>query len=326
MRLQDKSSLTQAVWSSYSEEPVWQSAWWESRLSAPCVVSPEDSGDGSWHLFCHTWLGIEHYVSASGFDWKRAGLVVLRAHYPSIWKEKNTWYLVYESHEHDYQGKRRLDMKKTISRICLISSSDLRLWSKPQTILSSADIPYASDYSVPRLAHPQLVSWQGRYRLYFTASEVRMYDTGQKASAYLSYAESSFFNSGFEVHPCPVMSIDPDSRYANLALGAFSFVVCSDALMAFQTAFFFDEEKHKSQSAILLLSSDDGQHFTLERELMRSPETGWASRCFTSCSVSFRSQEDTWYCYYSANGKSLRPFIPVREKLGLLIGNVRRQM
>ena len=111
-----------------------------------------------------------------------------------------------------------------------------------------------------------------------------------------------------------------------LQIGAFSFVTCADALMAFQTAFFFDEEKRRSRSAILLLSSDDGESFHIEKELMRSPDRGWAERCFTSCSVSFRQEEDTWYCYYSANGRDGRhPHLPVREKLGLLIGNVKRE-
>ena len=326
MRLPDKASLTQAVWSSYSEDPVWQSSLWESRLSAPCVLMPDDSSDGLWHLFAHTWVGIEHYVSASGFDWKKAGLVVTRGHYPSVFRDKNTWYLVYENHDRDYQDRRRVDLRKTVSRIYIVSSGDLRTWSRPQMILSASDIPYASDWSVPRLAHPQIVQWCGRYRLYFTASEVRMYDTGQKASACLSYAESAFFNCDYVVRPRPVMRIDPDSKYMNLAIGAFSFVTCADALMAFQTAFFFDEEKRRSRSAILLLSSDDGESFHIEKELMRSPDRGWAERCFTSCSVAFRQEEDTWYCYYSANGRDGRhPHLPVREKLGLLIGNVKRE-
>lgn len=320
MRLQDTASLTKAVWASYSEEPVWQSSWWESRLSSPCILMPDDSSDGAWHLFAHTWLGIEHYVSSSGFDWKRVALIALRGHYPSIYKEKNVYYLIYEGHDYDYQNKKRLNLRKTVSRIYMRTSGDLKLWSKEQVILSASDIPYASDYSVPRLAHPQIVSWCGRYRLYFTASEVRMYDTGQKASACLSYAESDFINEGYSIRKQPVMKMDPDSRYSNLALGSFSFVVCSDGLAAFQTAFFFDEKKRQSQSAILLLTSPDGEHFTLSRELMRNPQEGWASRCFTSCCVSYRAQEKTWYCYYSANGNRGR-FLPVREKLGLLIGN-----
>lgn len=325
MRLLDKASLTKAVWSSYSEEPIWQSPFWESRLCAPCLIMPEESFDGSWHLFAHTWLGIEHYVSTSGFDWQRVSLVAFRGHYPSLYKEKNTWYLVYEAHDNDYGNKRRLNLKKTVSRIYIMTSTDLSLWSRPQVILSAADIPYASDYSLPRLAHPQLISWNGGYRLYFTAGEVRMYDTGQKASAYLSYADGNFLTGSYEIAPRPVMGIDPDGKYSNLAVGSFSFVVCSDALMAFQCTFFFDEKERRSRSAILLLSSGDGEHFEVEKELMRSPENGWASRCFTSCTVSYRAEENTWYCYYSANGRSARhPWLPVREKLGLIIGNVKR--
>lgn len=326
MRLQEKSSLCEAVWSSYSEDPVWQSSWWAGRLCAPFILLPEDSPDGKWHLFAHTWAGIEHFISTSGFDWQRISLVALRGHFPSVFKEKDTYYLVYENHDYDYQNKRRLDLRKTISRINIMSSTDLRLWSRPQTILSAADVPYASDYSAPRLSHPQIINWQGSYRLYFCASEVRLYDTKQKASACLSYAQSTSFNAPFEIRKQPVLRIDPDSRYRNLALGSFRFVSCSDALAAFQTTIFFDEKKERTNSAILLLTSDDGEVFHLEKVLMTSPSSGWASRCFTSCSVSYKADENTWYCYYSANGKDEKHrLMPLRESLGLLIGNVKRE-
>ena len=276
MRLQEKSSLCEAVWSSYSEDPVWQSSWWAGRLCAPFILLPEDSPDGKWHLFAHTWAGIEHFISTSGIN--------------------------------------------------IMSSTDLRLWSRPQTILSAADVPYASDYSAPRLSHPQIINWQGSYRLYFCASEVRIYDTKQKASACLSYAQSTSFNAPFEIRKQPVLRIDPDSRYRNLALGSFRFVSCSDALAAFQTTIFFDEKKEGTNSAILLLTSDDGEVFRLEKVLMTSPSSGWASRCFTSCSVSYKADENTWYCYYSANGKDEKHrLMPLRESLGLLIGNVKRE-
>ena len=114
MRLQDTASLTKAVWASYSEEPVWQSSWWESRLSSPCILMPDDSSDGAWHLFAHTWLGIEHYISSSGFDWKRVALIALRGHYPSIYTEKNVYYLLYEGHDYDYQNKTSRHLRKPV--------------------------------------------------------------------------------------------------------------------------------------------------------------------------------------------------------------------
>ena len=326
MRLVDKSSLTDAIWSSYSDDAIWQSPWYEMRLCAPCVLPPDVSPDGLWHLFAHSWMGIEHYSSTSGFDWKKRALVVARGHYPSLYRQKDRWHLVYEAHDRDYSLSVRLDRRRTISRIYLMTSSDLMSWSRPTVILSAADVPYASDFSVPRLAHPQIVSWEGGYRLYFTASEVRMYDTGQKASTCLSYAQSAFINADYSLRAKPVMRFDPDDRHSDLALGAFSFVSCSDGLVAFQTAFSFDEEAGRSRSSIWMLSSDDGEDFRYEKCIMKAPDEGWAGRCLTSCSLSFRPSEDTWYCYYSANGRDPeRPWLPVREKLGLLIGNMIRE-
>ena len=155
---------------------------------------------------------------------------------------------------------------------------------------------------------------------------VKLYDSGQKASACLSYACSGFINADYEVRQKPVLRLDPDDRHADLAPGAFSFVACPDALMAFQSAYSFDEEAGRSRSSIWLLSSHDGEDFSYVRRLMSSPDEGWASRSITSCSVSYRPSEDSWYCYYSANGKDPdRPWLPVRERLGLLIGNRRRE-
>ena len=266
MRLPDSTSLTNAVWSSYSEWAIWQSPWYEMRLSAPAVLLPEDSPDGLWHLFAHSWMGIEHYSSPSGFDWSKVSLVALRGHYPSLYRERNTWHLVYESHDRDYSGSIRLDRKRTISRIWMMSSSDLRNWSSPQMILSAADVPYASDFSVPRLAHPQIVPWEGGYRLYFTASELKMYDSGQKASACLSYACSGFINADYEVRQKPVLRLDPDDRHADLAPGAFSFVACPDALMAFQSAYSFDEEAGRSRSGLLEVKRESFDFYILRSD------------------------------------------------------------
>ena len=274
MRPVTLQQLRLSYWYSFNDEPIATvSAYPYPKLSYPSFLLPEESPDSLWHLFVETAFGIEHFTSTSGLEWKRESLVALSGRSPSIYKEGSVYYLVYENHDYDYQNKRRVNLRKTISRINIMSSTDLRLWSRPQTILSAADVPYASDYSAPRLSHPQIINWQGSYRLYFCASEVRIYDTKQKASACLSYAQSTSFNAPFEIRKQPVLRIDPDSRYRNLALGSFRFVSCSDALAAFQTTIFFDEKKERTNSAILLLTSDDGEVFRLEKVLMTSPSS-----------------------------------------------------
>lgn len=325
MRLPPLSSLTGASWASWSDEPIWSTGLLKPRLSCPFVVLPEDSPDNTWHLFAHTWAGVEHYTSSSGFGWKRSGLVASRGHFPSVAKGRGVWYLCYEVHERDFQGRRRIDPKRTNSAIMVVSTEDMRKWSKPVNVLDAADVPYAADFSAPRLSHPQIVPWQGRWRLYFGAGEVVMRDTGQKVSAYLSRAESDSPDSPFTALPEPLMRPDREGKWSNLGLGACRFVVCSDGVAAFQTTFYFDEEKESSSGSIIMLTSPDGDHFSFSREIMPLPGEGWASRCFTSCSVSFKEDEDTWYCWYSANAKA-RGFMPVREKLGLLLGAAGRRI
>ena len=89
----------------------------------------------------------------------------------------------------------------------------------------------------------------------------------------------------------------------------------------FNSSFVFDEERGRSKSVLLLLSSQDALNFKFERVLMELPERGWASG-YISCAEAVRIEnEQSWYCYFSANVKdSLLPF-PSKGGLGLLLGH-----
>ncbi len=324
MRFPSVDSLIKATWYAYSDEPIQVSPWYKPRLCDPVIIMPEESPDGIWHLFAHTWVGIEHYTSPSGFNWQVEHVVVLRGHYPNIFKEDGVFYLLYETHDKDYLGKRRKDKNRN-SRINIISSTDLKLWSAPHTILDSKDIPYAGEYTpLPMISRPQLVVWQGRYRLYFGSSHIIMPDTKQKVTVYLSYAEADSIDGPYVPLREPVLESKPDSKYTNLALGSVKMIPCCDGFAALECAFYFDPESRKSRSAMILLSSEDGYVFKEERIIMLTPEKGWASRYITSCDAFYRQEEETWYCYFSANGYNEGyKFLPVRESLGLLLGHVR---
>jgi len=319
LRYSPFSSLRDSSWYSYSDEPVISGTWYKQRLSDPDVVLPEDSPDGRWHMFAHTWMGIEHFVSTSGFDWKPRKLVVVRGQSPFIFKQEQTFYLLYETHDKDYQGKKR--RKNTSSRISVMKSNDLVMWTTPEVLLEAKDVPCASDFSKPRISRPQLVNYNGTYLLYFGASEIRLYDSRQKAAAYFCLATSDKLMGPYKVLQKPLMSIEPDGIYNNLAVGSVKVIPCSDCLAAIQSSFVFDEERGRSKSVLLLLSSQDALNFNFERVLMELPERGWASG-YISCAEAVRIEnEQSWYCYFSANVKdSLLPF-PSKGGLGLLLGH-----
>ena len=148
-----------------------------------------------------------------------------------------------------------------------------------------------------------------------------MYDTGQKTTSKLMYAESDYLDREWRVNPEPILEIEPDSEYRNLAVGSVRIIPHSDGLAAFECAYSYDREKNKSTSSVLLLSSQDGLEWKTERVIQKTAESGWASRYITSVDVRYKDGENTWYCYYSANGyREFCGFRFVKESLGLLLG------
>lgn len=323
MRYPSLDTLKQASWYVYSDEPVQESPWYKPRLSDPFILMPEESPDKLWHLFAHTWMGIEHFVSSSGFDWKEAGRVVWRGHYPYIFQLDGTYYLLYETHDRDLRRKRKGGISSRSSRLMITSSSDLRLWSQPRLLLDSGNIPFSADFSSPDVSRPQLIMWQGTFRLYFEASRITLQDSGQKCAYYFGFAESDRIEGPYQVHPRPILEGDPDGEWANMALGAVRIIPCCDGIAAIESAFRYDDVLRRTRSALLLLTSEDGIHFGGERLLMDSPEDGWAGGYITSSSANWREDEGSWYCYFSANCRSRHRLIPGRESLGLLLGMIR---
>ncbi len=318
MRLCDRENIESSYWYSFSDEPILARS--SIGLSDPAFLLPEESPDGLWHMFVHTWIGVEHLTSTSGLEWKKEHLVKLRAHSPFIFKQGNVYYLFYEIHS-------RTTMKKSVensssSRIMVITSTDLLLWSEPRLVLDSAKITRAQYKNGPvRISRPQVIEWAGVYRLYFGAGETRLFDTNEKATARLMYAESDFLDHGYRVNPEPVININGDDEWRNLAVGSVHIVPLSDCVAAFECAFSYDKENRKSTTNVLLLVSDDGINFDVKKVIQKTPLYGWSSRYIRSVDVRYKESEKSWYCYYSASGVSKYwIFKFVRESLGLILG------
>ncbi|NCB02007.1 MAG: hypothetical protein EOM67_07545, partial [Spirochaetia bacterium] len=170
------TDIAHVSWFPFSDEPVVQNRWYMPRLSHPYVLFPEDSVDDKWHLFCHSWMGIHHFISESGISWSHLRVIEFRGRYPSIYIEDGVYYIVYEKRgfQLPFVNKRRRISSKEYhkeSHIEIISSTDLAIWSKPRHLISSDDIPCSKDFlKKGRLSHPQIISTDQGYRLYIGAS------------------------------------------------------------------------------------------------------------------------------------------------------------
>ena len=320
MRYQSMDKLLSAYWYSFSDEPIPTRVEFAPRLCDPSYLLPEESPDGLWHLFAHTWIGLEHFTSTSGLEWKRQHLLFLRGHYPFIFKQGNSYYLLFEIHDKVFFGKEKHNSKD--SRIMMCTSSDLSLWSEPRMVLDSAGIARAkSESGNMRLSRPELVEVDGHFRLYFGAGESHIYDSGQKVTKRLMYAESDFIDGPYTVFSRSIMETEPDSMWRNLAVGSVRIVPCSDGFAALECAYYYDEKKNKSSSALLLLTSQDGIEWNDIKVLQQAADKGWASRYISSADLRYKENEDSWYCYYSANCLERKLGIRfVKESLGLLLG------
>lgn len=324
------ASITKLSWYPFSDEPIVKSQWYMSRLCDPFFLFPEQSPDGKWHLFAHTWVGIEHFTSENGITWEPRKMIELRGHSPSIYIEDGIYYLIYEKHNAslpDFRKgrfKRREQEKVSYSRFEMRSSTDLILFSDPKIILDSRDIPFAHDgLKKPRISRPQLFKDRyGGYRLYFGASHLLLPDTKQKTTRHFALALASSLEGPYALanEGEPLLCPQADNAHRNMATGSIKVVQTADGFVGFECAMRWDKEKGKTTSILLQLESQDGLAFTpsFRPSVLIPPTTGWASRYIVSCDLHYKGEEGCWYCYYSANAKS--GMFPVRESIGLLLG------
>lgn len=322
------ASFTRTSWFPFSDKPVMRSLWYMPRLCDPFFLFPDESPDGKWHLFGHTWVGIEHFISENGISWQPRKMIELRGHSPTVFFEDGMWYLLYEKHNASFvplkKRFRKIHQEKThSSRFEMRSSSDLILFSEPKIILDSKDVPFASDgLSKPRISRPQIFRDKQGYRLYFGASHVVLEDTKQKATRHFALAMSPRLEGPYALanEGQPLLSPDPDDQYRNMACGSIKVVQALDGYVGLECAMHWNKRKAKTTSSLLQLESPDGLVWktSFRSVILPTPERGWASRYIVSCDLRYKSEEGCWYCYYSAN--SHRRWLMVRESIGLLLG------
>jgi hypothetical protein len=329
MNLPPVSLFSRISWFPFSDEPVLRSLWYLNRLCDPCFLFPDQGPDGKWHLFAHTWIGLQHFISENGISWEPRKMIELRGHSPYVYYQEGVWYLLYEKHDaslppiRNGRFRRKENEKVSSSRIEMRTSTDLVLFSEPKILVDSKDIPFAGRLlDKPRVSRPQLFRTEEGYRLYFGASHTVMPDSGQKATTYFALAESPDLEGPYVLanDGKPLLSPDPNDRYRNMACGSIKVVQASDGYVAYECAMRWDKQTGKTASILLQLESRDGIDWqpAFRAEILPTPKEGWANRYIVSCDVRYKADEQCWYCYYSANAKN--GCLPVRESIGLLLG------
>jgi hypothetical protein len=317
--------LKDLSWYPFSDEPLIQGLWYVPRLSSVVFLFPEESVDEKWHLFAHSYLGIQHFQSTSGIVWEPVGLIQVRGKYPHLYYEKGIYHLVYERHGHRIPFveniKRKRPQRVVGSHIELRSSADLVVWSEPRVILQADQMKSADAYrKKPTLSHPQLVPVEGGYRLYVGTSKK---GKDPQSTRYVCSAFSPTIDGVYEPEgDTPIIEAEPNDQWRNLAAGRVSFYKGDNIYVALQNGRYWDPQKQKEGSAISLLQSKDGLKWTRcsSEPILVPSDRGWAMDHIISCDVRYKEDESCWYCYFTATGEK-KTFL-VRESIGLLIGKI----
>ena len=313
--------LEKTSWYPFNDGPVSRMRRMEPRLSHPSIIIPSESKDGKWHMFAHTWIGIGHFISTSGLNWILDGYPFMNAKDPFVYREGKAFHLIYIEKK-GLSDRIKKDKEKGY-RVLISSSEDLFKWSEPKILFDSSQMALLSfARESGKISNPQLVFFEGKYRLYFTTGEVEVFDSKEKVSYALALAESDSLTGPYKLYSNSIMHTDPDSPYTSISIGSFRMIPCSDAVASIEASVFYDKSTERSRSALLLLKSTDGRSFAFSKKIHETPDEGWSSIMLTSLDLKFLEDDNTWYCYYSALSRREKfPFFK-EENLGLLLGRI----
>ncbi len=290
------------IWEDHPENPLLDPPWPEWILADPTVVTPGESPDGQWHLFAHTLVALQHYTSADGTLFHRESSL-FQGLRPFLYKEKNLFHLLYEY----------LDPPLG-SRIVMRSSKDLREWTEPVTLLRPTLDWHGTMFK--RVGNPCLIKVKGEYRLYYSANHVLLKDCAFTEPRYIGMARSDSLEGPYAPDPQPQLTEDETAPYHNLGAGAMKVLYDGRRrkFWGFNNGIWTDE-KGRSRSAILLLSSKDGEHWVFEHETpIIAPTEGWKEALVYALDV--KEVDGRAYLYYNARDGWLFG----RERIGLCIG------
>ncbi len=235
-------------------------------VADPSMLTPDNSHDGKWHMFCHTTFGIHHFVSDNGIDFSHVNKIANRAMRPNINRIGGRYYLFYERTSPLIMNALNVvNAVKWKSEIYVVESLDLISWSNPRPVITDAKGFEKSDRG-SSISNPFLLRENGKNRIYFSCGLTFIKDCGFCEPTYISYAESEKITSGYNCAESPIISPDKNNPYLNLCSGCLKVYKLKDGYIGIQNGLY--EKDGHSHSAIILLSSQDGLSFKFEKMLV----------------------------------------------------------
>lgn len=266
------------------DTPIHSPPRFTPLIADPTVLAPDMTPDHQWHMFAHCVYGVQHFVSGDGIHWKKLKTEVRSALRPYIYREGDGYYLFYEK----YAGLKLLFSflpgQRWYSQLEMISSRDLLHWSEPK-VLVRPTLAFHEDRNLGKaISNPCLLKLGDTYRLYYSASLVRVPDCGFNEPLHIAYSESKEIDGNYVPSAEPVLSPSQQHKWNNLGAGSMKVLACEDGFVAFQNGIY--EHEGRSGSAICLLSSEDGIRWEYLREapiLQPDASKSWMASHIYAC-------------------------------------------
>lgn len=281
------NDINNAEFSLYKGNPIIRNPWESFVVADPSVLTPDESHNGKWQLFCHTFFGVYRYESDDGISFVKKQKIVNHAMRPDINYIDGRYYLFYEKTKSPiYNALCALGLKWK-SEIFVTESTDLQSWSEPRLVIGKTQ-PYEEDERARALSNPFLIKTESGYRMYYSCGQTFIKDCGFCEPRHISFAESQNITSGYVSRTSPIISPDKNIEYLNLCSGCIKVYKLSDCYIGLQNGLF--EKYGKSHSAIMLLRSDDGVKFEPVKPFLVPQMCGnnnWMAQYVYACNLTY---------------------------------------
>ncbi len=316
--------LNSANFQMYSGNPTVHRFGMSPVVADPSVLSPRESHDGKWHMFCHTLFGVYRFDSDNGIKWKKICKVLNRAMRPNVSYIGGVYYLYYERLQTLPKKALSFVGGKWESEIFVVTGTDLINWTEPKEVVA-AKCEYMNYKSGHSISNPFLVQIDNVNRLYFSAGLTYINDCKFSEPTFISCAESKSLTDGFLPYEQPILKPDKNSPYLNLCCGCIKVYRLKDCFIGLQNGI-FEGKDGKSHSAIMLLKSNDGLNFELVKPLVEpsvQPECGkyknWMSQFVYACCLNYHNGK--LFLYFNARDTA-NAFLG-REHIGMTIADIK---
>lgn len=242
----------------YKGNPVIKNPFNSFVVADPSVLTPDNSHDGKWHLFAHTFFGVYRYDSENGIDFRKVKRVVNRALRGNINYIDGKYYLFYERTQNLLKNALSVVGGKWKSEIYVTCSDNLDDWSEPRLVIGKTK-PFEADEHGQSISNPFLFKTSEGYRLYYSCGQTFIKDCGFCEPTHISFAESKNVENGYVSRNQPIISPDENIEYLNLCSGCLKVYALADCFIGLQNGIY--QKDGNSYSAIMLLRSDDGENF-----------------------------------------------------------------